>query len=77
MDSAFTQDKTSIDLTRLEGQVDRLLLLCEQLRAENRLLRERQVALIAERARLTERNAAARTRVESIIGRLQGLENDA
>ncbi len=77
METNSASDKVSVDLARLEGQIDRLLLLCEQLRSENRLLRERQGALIAERARLVEKNAAARTRVESIIGRLQGLGNDA
>ncbi len=66
-----------MDFARLESQVERLLLMCERLRGENKVLRDRQTALLAERAQLIEKNSVARTRVESIISRLQGLETDA
>jgi cell division protein ZapB len=48
--------------------------VCEQLKTENNLLRGRQVALVAERARLIEKNDVARVRVEAMITRLKSLE---
>lgn len=77
MDLHSANDKTSVDFSRLEGQVERLLLVCEQLRTENRALREKQVAMMAERARLIEKNSAARKQVEAIIARLKAQESDA
>jgi cell division protein ZapB len=77
MDASLTREEAALDLARLEGQVERLLSMCERLRGENKVLRERQASLLAERARLMEKNSVARTRVESIIARLQGLESDA
>lgn len=67
-------DKNITDLARLEGQVERLLKVCTQLKTENNLLRGRQVVLVAERARLIEKNDMARTRVEGMITRLKSLE---
>jgi cell division protein ZapB len=69
-------DRAAGEFARLDSQVERLIGLCNQLRAENTLLRERQVTLVAERARLIEKNEVARTRVESMITRLRALEGE-
>lgn len=46
-----------------------------ELERENKSLRARQEALVAERAGLVKRNEEARNRVESMIERLKSLEN--
>lgn len=70
-------DKPTSDFARLEAQVEKLIKTCDQLKSENTLLRERQMALVAERARLVEKHDLARTRVESMIVRLRSLEVEA
>jgi len=67
--------ETDIDL--LESQLDQLITICDLLANENALLRERQSSLVAERAKLIEKNELARTQVESIISRLKGMETEA
>jgi cell division protein ZapB len=62
------------DLQALEAKIDALIQLCEQLAAENRTLRESQTSLISERAVLLEKNALARTRIETMIARLKSME---
>jgi cell division protein ZapB len=62
------------DMVRLERCVDALLERLQALRQENQSLLARQQALISERANLIARNDEARTRVESMIGRLKALE---
>jgi len=74
METRIQTDKTATDFARLEGQVEKLLKVCAQLKAENNLLRGRQVTLVAERARLIEKNDVARSRVEAMIARLKSLE---
>ena len=74
MEARTQTDKTATDFARLESQVDKLLKVCAQLKTENSLLRNRQVALVAERARLIEKNDVARTRVEAMVTRLKSLE---
>jgi len=74
METRIQTDKTTTDFARLEGQVEKLLKVCAQLKAENNLLRGRQVTLVAERARLIEKNDVARSRVEAMIARLKSLE---
>lgn len=66
----------STDIKKLEYLVGELVQVCDQLREENALLRERQGNLVAERARLIEKNEAARNRVESMITRLKSLERE-
>ena len=61
-------------LDSLEGRLEELLHVCDRLNAENRSLRERQDALVAERAALIEKNELARTRVEAMINRLKAME---
>lgn len=74
METSTSADKTITDFTRLESQVEKLLKVCAQLKTENNLLRGRQVTLVAERARLIEKNDIARTRVEAMVMRLRSLE---
>lgn len=71
------KDKPTTDFARLEAQVEKLIKTCDQLKSENTLLRERQMALVAERARLVEKHDLARVRVDSMITRLRSLEVEA
>jgi len=76
METRVQTDKSNTDFARLEGQVEKLLKVCVQLKTENNLLRGRQVTLVAERARLIEKNDVARSRVEAMITRLKSLEGE-
>lgn len=62
------------ELKRLEGRVDALVRVCDQLQDENQSLRQRQDALTAERANLLQKNEQVRGRVEAMIGRLKAME---
>ena len=63
-------------LTRLEQQIDELLVLTQVLSKENRALRAQQKNWSTERAKLIEKNELAKSRVESMITRLKALEKD-
>ena len=60
-------------ITKLEKQIDEL---CDKLKDENNLLRNRQDLLVEERARLIEKTELARSRVESMLVRLKAMEQD-
>lgn len=68
-------DSVTEQIIQLEQRVERLMRLCEQLRDENRVLRESQEAINAERAALLEKNETARSRIEAMIGRLKAMEH--
>jgi len=68
------QVKFEHELKRLEKRVDALVLVCDQLKDENRSLKQRQDALTAERATLLQKNEQVRARVEAMIGRLKAME---
>lgn len=69
-------DKTfARELERLERRLDELVLVTNQLKDENRSLRQRQDNLIAERATLLQKNEQVRARVEAMIGRLKAMEH--
>ena len=59
----------------LERRVNELISLTEQLSRENKALRTQQENWSVERAKLIEKNELAKSRVESMIGRLRSLEN--
>ena len=59
----------------LERRVGELISVAEQLSRENRALRTQQENWSVERAKLIEKNELAKSRVESMIGRLRSLEN--
>ncbi|MDY6991793.1 MAG: TIGR02449 family protein [Pseudomonadota bacterium] len=61
-------------LKALEAQIDVLIQTCQQLAEENRTLREQQTTLISERDALLEKNALARSRIESMIAKLKAME---
>ncbi|MCK6372321.1 MAG: TIGR02449 family protein [Gammaproteobacteria bacterium] len=65
------------ELERLARRLDDLVLTCNQLKEENRSLRQRQDALTAERATLLQKNEQVRARVEAMIGRLKAMEHGA
>ena len=65
---------SSADLKTLEAHIDELIGACEELREENRALREQQAQLMAERAGLIEKSELARSRVEAMIARLKAME---
>jgi cell division protein ZapB len=67
-------DSVSEQIAVLEKRVDDLIRLCDQLREENRVLRESQESLNAERAALLEKNEKARSRIEAMISRLKAME---
>ena len=62
------------DVKKLEYLIDELIKVCEDLKRENDLLRDRQSSLATERTRLIEMNEQARSRVEAMISRLKSLE---
>jgi cell division protein ZapB len=66
-----------MELKRLERRVDELLVTVQQLKEENRALRQRQDTLAAEKTSLLNRNEQVRTRVEAMIGRLKAMEHTA
>jgi len=78
-DMPETKIPTAIDLElkRLERRVDELLDTVQQLKEENRALRQRQETLAAEKTSLLNRNEQVRTRVEAMIGRLKAMEHNA
>jgi cell division protein ZapB len=78
-DMPDTKIPTAIDLElkRLERRVDELLDSVQQLKEENRALRQRQDTLAAEKTSLLNRNEQVRTRVEAMIGRLKAMEHNA
>jgi cell division protein ZapB len=67
-------DNSIEELANLEQRVEHLLDECRRLREENRVLSETQEQLKADRANLQEKNELARSRIESMIGRLKAME---
>lgn len=69
--------KTNVEqeLKRLERRIDDLVTTVNQLKDENRALRQRQDTLTAERATLLQKNEQVRARVEAMIGRLKAMEH--
>ncbi len=65
---------SSPDIKTLSARIDSLVELAERLMADNRALREREQALLAERDDLQKKNELAKARVEAIILRLKALE---
>jgi len=71
---AMSRSDINEEIQHLEAQLNELASLCQRLNLENRSLREQQVSLVEERARLVEKNELARTKVEQMIVRLKSLE---
>ena len=64
-----------LGLRNLEDQIDSLIEERDRLREENVALKNRQVSLSGECARLIERSEAVRSRVETMIARLRAMED--
>lgn len=62
------------DINQLEQRVDDLIVACRRLKEENDTLRDNRDALLEEKSKLAEKNRMARSRLESIVGRLRALE---
>jgi len=63
------------DIIKLENRIDELITICDQLKNENTVLRERQEIMSKERERLIEKADLAKGRVETILKRLRTMEN--
>jgi len=69
-------DSSESGLRVIESRVEALIELNLKLARENRALRLQQQNWAVERAGLIEKNEQAKSRVEAMIGRLKGLEQD-
>jgi len=58
----------------LEGKVDALIQLCDDMKKENQMLRDDKHNWEHERKTLIEKNQLARTRLEKVLQRLKSLE---
>lgn len=65
------------ELQSLDQRVDTLLGLCQRLSEENAALKRREEELLQERTGLIEKTELARVRVETMITRLQELEEQS
>lgn len=75
MDKSRNNPAVEAELKRLESRLEELVALCNQLREENRSLRDSQEHLVAERAGLLHKNEEVKSRVEAMISRLRSLED--
>ncbi len=74
MNETTAKSVVELELKRLERRLEDLILTVNQMKEENRALRQRQDALTAERASLLQKNEQVRARVEAMIGRLKSME---
>ena len=72
-----TKNQLDLELVRLSKRIEELVATIDQLKEENRALRQRHESLATERASLLHKNEQVRTRVEAMIGRLKTLEHGA
>jgi cell division protein ZapB len=63
------------ELKGLEDKLDQLIEQYNSLKNENTSLKTQQQALVQEKARLLEKTALARIRVEAMITRLKAMEH--
>ena len=73
--SESPEQNFSQELVRLEKRLDELVVICNQLKEENRSLKDRQDSLIGDRATLLQKNEQVRARVEAMITRLKAMEH--
>jgi cell division protein ZapB len=75
--SDTTKTQLDLELVRLSKRIEELVATVDQLKEENRALRQRHESLATERASLLHKNEQVRTRVDAMIGRLKTLEHGA
>jgi cell division protein ZapB len=63
-------------LAQVEAKLDELVRRYRQLEADHQNLRTKEIAWLSERDQLLEKQQLARTRIESLINRLQQHEID-
>lgn len=64
-------------LSELEQRIAELIALARRLSEENRMLRLDHEKMASERKQLLSKNELARARVEAMISRLKGLEQNS
>jgi cell division protein ZapB len=74
MSESNPKSAVELELKRLEKRLEDLIVTVNQIKEENRALRQRQEALTSERAGLLQKNEQVRARVEAMIGRLKSME---
>ena len=74
MNDHNTNERVDVELQRLEKLLDELVVICRQVQEENQSLKQRQDALIEDRATLLQKNEQVRSRVEAMINRLKAME---
>jgi cell division protein ZapB len=74
MAESSPKSAVEMELKRLEKRLEDLIGTVNQIKEENRALRQRQDALTSERASLLQKNEQVRARVEQMIGRLKSME---
>jgi len=74
MSESSQKSAVDLELKRLEKRLEELVATVNQIKEENRALRQRQDALTSERAGLLQKNEQVRARVEAMIGRLKSME---
>jgi cell division protein ZapB len=74
MAESSPKSAVELELKRLEKRLEDLIGTVNQIKEENRALRQRQDALTSERAGLLQKNEQVRARVEAMIGRLKSME---
>ena len=72
-----TRTQLDLELARLEKRIEELMASVEDLKQENRALRQRHESLTTDRAGLLQKNEQVRARVEAMIGRLKTMEHGA
>ena len=65
---------SSEELKNLEQRIDALIASCEKLKSENTNLKQEKESLVEEHAKLVRKTQTARSRIETMIGRLKALE---
>lgn len=64
-----------LEIRALEEKLDSLIELYNSMKDENATLKTKQEELVREKAKLIEKTAIARTRVEAMITRLKSMEH--
>lgn len=70
------QTNPAVELAALELKLDALIAQFNQVKDENKSLKVKQDALVKEKAKLLEKTALAKARVEAMIVRLKAMEQD-
>ncbi len=65
------------NLQTLEAKIDELIAFSAHLRKENEALKNRESSLLKERSQLIEKTNLARQRVETLIGKLKAMQENA